>query len=179
MSWSVSWSLRVFWNFNHFCDKYYNCNNFFCILLDTRLSYMHFKDLIIKGKPQALKMFSITKSKTPQIRAWPWHILMSLFVCSTKYIRSNSWMTAVKREIKCISKQIHQILDYSSFIKASFCLKCNFNVNIAVSGLTEHCPIFHFPPSVLHPCSVCPPSVRPSVRLSQAWHLNFSWLFYG
>ena len=91
---------------------------FLCILLDTRSSYMHFKDLKIKGKPQALKMFSITKSKTPQMRAWPWHILMSPFVCSTKYIRSNSWMTAVKREIKCISEQIHQILDYSFYIKS-------------------------------------------------------------
>ena len=28
---------------------------------------------------------------------------------------------------------------------------------IVVSGLREHCPIFHFPPSVLHPSSVCPP----------------------
>ena len=35
----------------------------------------------------------------------------------------------------------------------------------AVSGLTEHCPIFHFPPP--------PPFVRPS----QAWHINFSRYF--
>ena len=33
--------------------------------------------------------------------------------------------------------------------------------NIAVSGLTEHCPIFHFPPFV-----------RSFVRPSQACHIN-------
>ena len=152
MSWSVSWSLRVFWNFNHFCEKYYNCNNFFCILLDKRLSYMHFKDLIIKGKPQALKMFSITKSKTPQMRAWPWHILMSPFVCSTKYIRSNSWMTAVKREIKCISEQIQQILDLLflyKIIKARFSLKCNFKVHI-YQNINFELSLHHIPQNSIH-----------------------------
>ena len=101
------WCLK----FGRKCSLYKSCNGWVDPSLESTLEFQPFflKSTIIvitpwlletffrfcsinndlKGKPQYLKMFSITKSKTPEMRVWQWHILMIPFVRSTyKFLAS-------------------------------------------------------------------------------------------